>query len=385
MEALLFTCYAENTEYPRMTMTPRQTKTAQIIALLSLALSVGLFFQACPQAAAAGATDVDKSLSVLENRYFFHHYGHDPVEKRLERIELLILGDTRSGTAEARIQNIQKAVQLRDSQAAKIMREGQAQTQGAGNGAAADKNLGNKNSAPGNSSSYPAVGTIEWRVLKKTYPQESLDQRLNRLETNLFGVPAQAMSYVDRIERLKKTTGIDVVLSPSDAIKPGAKYGPLPRSLGQGFGFEAPSAGGFESIPGGMPGGLPENSRLPGSSGEYRAPGTVFRWNYSTNIPNNFGSGQDNSGQLIPPGFGQIPGQPRGLGELVESLNRQMMEMMKHMNGVEEMPLPINPERGPSLVVPPEAKKGAPRSGAATPKVPAQSEELPPYSDPNSI
>ena len=46
MEALLFTCYAENTEYPRMTMTPRQTKTAQIFALLSLALSVGLFFAA---------------------------------------------------------------------------------------------------------------------------------------------------------------------------------------------------------------------------------------------------------------------------------------------------------------------------------------------------
>lgn len=367
MEALLFTCYAENTEFPRMTMTRKQTKTSQILVVLSLALCTGLFLQACPQAIAAGATDVDKSLSVLENRYFFHHYGHDPVEKRLERIELLILGDTRSGTAEARIQNIQKAVQLRDSQAAKVMRDAQTENQ-----TQTANQTKNKNAAPANNSNYPAVGTIEWRVLKKTYPQESLDQRLNRLETNLFGVPAQAMSYVDRIERLKKTTGIDVVLSPSDAIKPGAKYGPLPRSLGQGFGFEAPSAGGFESLPGNMP----DNSLLPGSSGEYRAPGTVFRWNYSTNIPNNE--------QMIPPGFGQIPGQPRGLGELVESLNRQMMEMMKHMNGVEEMPLPIDPERGPSLVVPPEAKKGAPRL-PAVPKVPAQSEELPPYSDPNSI
>lgn len=364
MEALLFTCYAEITDLPEMTMTRKQTKTSKILALLSLGLFAGLSIQVCPLAYGAGASDVDKSLSVLENRYFFHHYGHDPVEKRLERIELLILGDTRSGTAEARLQNIQKAVQLRDSQAAKVMRESQSQNQ-----TQSANQTTNKNAAPANNSTYPAVGTIEWRVLKKTYPQESLDQRLNRLETNLFGVPAQAMSYVDRIERLKKTTGIDVVLSPSDAIKPGAKYGPLPRSLGQGFGFEAPSAGGFESIPGNMP----DSSRLPGSSGEYRAPGTVFRWNYSTN-----------NEQIIPPGFGQIPGQPRGLGELVESLNRQMMEMMKHMNGVEEMPLPINPERGPSLVVPPDVKKGVPRL-PATPKVPAQSEELPPYSDPNSI
>lgn len=333
-------------------MTRKQIKTSENLALLSLAFVAGLSLLSMAGASAASATDVDKSLSVLENRYFFHHYGHDPVEKRLERIELLILGDTRAGTAEGRIQNLQKAVQLRDSQAAKIMREQQNKDE---SGAALAP--GSANSAgsaitrkpTGTSSSYPAVGTIEWRVLKKTYPQESLDQRLNRLETNLFGMPSQAMSYVDRIERLKKTTGIDVVLSPSDAIRPGAKYGPLPRSLGQGNGFD----NSFE--------GMPESARVPGSSGEYRAPGTIFRWNYSTNVPNN---------------FGQIPGQPRGLGDLVESMNRQLMEMMKHMNGVEEMPLPISPERGPSLTVPPSKN---------VPKVPAQSEELPPYSDPNSI
>lgn len=359
MEALLFTCYAEITDFTVLStnMTRKQTKTSEILALHSLAFVAGLAFFSMTGALAANATDVDKSLSILENRYFFHHYGHDPVEKRLERIELLILGDTRSGTAEARIQNLQKAVQLRDSQAAKIMREAQ-QNKNESGAASTPESANGAGSVitkkpSGTSASYPAVGTIEWRVLKKTYPQESLDQRLNRLETNLFGMPSQAMSYVDRIERLKKTTGIDVVLSPSDAIKPGAKYGPLPRSLGQGNSFDNP----FE--------GLPESARVPGSSGEYRAPGTIFRWNYSTNIPNG-----------IPNSFGQIPGQPRGLGELVESMNRQLMEMMKHMNGVEEMPLPISPERGPGLTVP---------NPKNLPKVPAQSEELPPYSDPNSI
>ncbi|MBP9094263.1 hypothetical protein KBI23_24820 [bacterium] len=136
---------------------------------------------------------LDKEILVLENRFFFHHYGHDPIEKRLERLELLTLGASQFGTTSERLGHLRAAIVQRDKQAAQIM---------------ADHKVGQAKAGVKNETNYPVLSTLEWRVLKKTYAAETIDQRLDRLESQLFGVPAQAMSYVDRIERLKKTTGV---------------------------------------------------------------------------------------------------------------------------------------------------------------------------------
>ncbi|MBK7746506.1 MAG: hypothetical protein IPI39_04620 [Candidatus Obscuribacter sp.] len=372
------------------------------------------------QSAPVSDQAIDKELTVLENRFFFHHYGHDPVAKRLERVELLILGASQSGAPAARLDSLKKAVVVKDKEAAQVMREqskAQAGAQGIGQSNAPGKGSGG--SAAGKAASYPQVATLEWKILKKTYPQEALDQRLNRLEEQLFGVPSTAMSYLDRIERLKKTTGVDVALAPSDTgVKvPGKRqpqFGPLPRAYSGGSGLNpfggnglSPFGGSgaspfgaspfFESMPFSDKAQVEEGTD--GSGGHYRTfrDGNTFGWSYSTkNLP-------------MPH---TMPGQsPRPLGDMFDDMNRQMNEMMRQFNGVEEMPFPISPYgnngsggggsngggsggKNPRIYTPKPFSKVTPLTPRTMPGLvpqiegrsqPAQKDELPPYSDPNSI
>jgi len=373
------------------------------------------------QSAPVSDQAIDKELTVLENRFFFHHYGHDPVAKRLERVELLILGASQSGAPAARLDSLKKAVVVKDKEAAQVMREqskAQAGAQGIGQSNAPGKVSGGNAGASGKAASYPQVATLEWKILKKTYPQEALDQRLNRLEEQLFGVPSTAMSYLDRIERLKKTTGVDVALAPSDTgVKvPGKRqpqFGPLPRAYSGGSGLNpfggnglSPFGGSgaspfgaspfFESMPFSDKAQVEEGTD--GSGGHYRTfrDGNTFGWSYSTkNLP-------------MPH---TMPGQsPRPLGDMFDDMNRQMNEMMRQFNGVEEMPFPISPYgnfgsgggsngggsggKNPRIYTPKPFSKVTPLTPRTMPGLvpqiegrsqPAQKDELPPYSDPNSI
>lgn len=184
------------------------------------------------KAAALSEQALDKDIVVLENRFFFHHYGHDPIEKRLERLELMTLGGSQFGTSSERLTRLKAAIVQRDKQAAQIMAEqnkiDKAKAESAKPGAKPETN-------------YPVLSTLEWRILKKTYATESMDQRLDRLESQLFGVPAQAMSYVDRIERLKKTAGVGV----EAFAQPGN---------GLGLGFGSRSGSNYGAAPGGSSG-----------------------------------------------------------------------------------------------------------------------------------
>jgi hypothetical protein len=374
------------------------------------------------QSAPVSDQAIDKELTVLENRFFFHHYGHDPVAKRLERVELLILGASQSGAPAARLDSLKRAVVVKDKEAAQVMREqskAQAGAQGIGQSNAPGKGSGGSAGASGKAASYPQVATLEWKILKKTYPQEALDQRLNRLEEQLFGVPSTAMSYLDRIERLKKTTGVDVALAPSDTgVKvPGKRqpqFGPLPRAYSGGSGLNpfggnglSPFGGSgaspfgaspfFESMPFSDKAQVEEGTD--GSGGHYRTfrDGSTFGWSYSTkNLP-------------MPH---TMPGQsPRPLGDMFDDMNRQMNEMMRQFNGVEEMPFPISPYgnngsggggsngggsggKNPRIYTPKPFSKVTPLTPRTMPGIvpqiegrsqPAQKDELPPYSDPNSI
>lgn len=368
------------------------------------------------QNAAISDQAIDKELTVLENRFFFHHYGHDPVAKRLERVELLILGASQSGAPAARLDSLKKAVVVKDKAAAQVMRE-QSKAQASGQSTAPGKGQSGGASTSGKPS-YPQVATLEWKILKKTYPQEALDQRLNRLEEQLFGVPATAMSYLDRIERLKKTTGVDVALAPSDTgVKvPGKKqpqFGPMPRAYSGGSGlnpFGDSVLSPFGSSGGSPFGASPFFEQMPfsdkaqveegtdGSGGHYRTfrDGNTFGWSYSTkNLP-------------MPH---TMPGQsPRALGDMFDDMNRQMNEMMRQFNGVEEMPFPISPYgnfggggsnggggsggKNPRIYTPKPFSKVTPLTPRTMPGLvpqiegrsqPAVKEELPPYSDPNSI
>lgn len=323
---------------------------------------------------------MDKELLVLENRFFFHSYAHDPFEKRLERIELLALGNVQYGTNGDRLMRLKAAITERDKEAAKQIA---AQTK------------------PGGSGNYPAINTLEWRILKKTYTAETIDQRLDRLEKSIFGVPAQAMSYVDRIDRLKKTVGIGLP-SPTPLAGGGAfKRGPMPRSGGMGgtFGNDNGDAQEEFTFPNGFGSGEPEVGQLrpftPLPRNPFLSPNGRSIMISPFASPN-LGSGTEGSGG------------PVGLSELMDRMHKHMIDVMKQFSSgtiFEEpdfdsglQPIPGSPGAGgsggggPSLgpqiqplpqpqsqsVPKIKAKPGFPRR--VTPR-----EELPPYSDPNSI
>lgn len=289
---------------------------------------------------------IQKDLLALENRFFFHSYAHDPLEKRLERIELLALGNVQYGTNIDRLGRLKAAITERDREAAKQMAS-QAKT---------------------GSANYPAINTLEWRVLKKTYASESIDQRLERLEKQLFGVPAQAMSYVDRIDRLKKTVGIGMP-TPTPLAGGGVKRGPMPRSGGT-------SGGGEEII-------LPYGDEDSPEIGQLRP---------YTPLPRNpFLAPQGGRVMISPfasPNFSP-DSSAVGLGELMDRMQRHMVDVMKQFSSspfFDEMPEVETPQMVPmpsplpgagtvpkNKVVPGLKKRATPR------------EELPPYSDPNSI
>lgn len=188
--------------------------------LLGLSLLMGVsssgWLPAADAAPHAGATKLPKThrdpfreLKGLETRFFVHDYDKDSPERRLQRLESFVFGGYQTGTNEERLDRLKDAIAKHDSENAKTLSERNKQLSKAAPAAETD-GAPSKASMPTSSQQFPVLDTLEWRVLKKTYQKESLDQRLERLETALLGQPAVALSYVDRVDRLKKIVGIDI-------------------------------------------------------------------------------------------------------------------------------------------------------------------------------
>lgn len=233
--------------------------------LLGLSLAVGASSPVClPSADAAPAgrskpvikvqRDPFRELKGLETRFFVHDYDKDSPERRLQRLELFVFGGDQTGSNEERLDRLKDAISKHDSENARTLSDRNKQLSKAqsGNG---DVSAPSKAGMPTSSQQFPILDTLEWRVLKKTYQKESLDQRLERLETALLGQPALALSYVDRVERLKKIVGIDIPQTnpflsmpmPKSQVGPNSGLAPRQRSMiiprsgfPQGFTFGAP-------------------------------------------------------------------------------------------------------------------------------------------------
>lgn len=170
--------------------------------------------------AVPGEQMMTNDISLLENRFFSRQFANDPLEKRLERLELMIFGASQSGANPLRFSRLSKVISDRGSQsAAQPTRQAP---------------LATKEKELDSSTQYPILNTLEWRALKRTFAGESLDQRIARLETKLFGLDSPAMAYVDRVDRLKRTLGVGVV-----AQQPSAPLGPAPKARPRGLGNPA--------------------------------------------------------------------------------------------------------------------------------------------------
>lgn len=331
------------------------------IVQLSLAL---LLSGACSGAALAAnpvapAADINANdLNILEHRFFSHAYAHDPLEKRLERLECLVYGSTRDGSNAERLARLSKTVATRSQQP--LVHETAP--------APVDAAQGGTNStakAPTSSKQYPILNTLEWKALKKTFPNESLDQRLDRLESKMFGQPAQTMAYVDRVERLKRTVGIGLETQPNDHI---TSVGPKPKAKPNGM---------TDDGMGGM--------QMP----------------LQTYVPPTMGL------DLDPFGGTTFGGSLRPFQQLMQSMDKQMSQQLSIMRELGPGHWVLDPKSnewveinsgkrvspgGKSITVPPQSGKIAPSFKPKTTKVPlpfapesGQIREIPGYADPNSI
>ncbi len=187
--------------------------------LLGLSLLIGvnspgwLAADAAPHAGASKLPKVQRDpfreLKGLETRFFVHDYDKDSPERRLQRLESFVFGGYQTGTNEERLDRLKDAITKHDSENAKTLSERNKQLSKAAPAPETDS-APSKASMPTSSQQFPVLDTLEWRVLKKTYQKESLDQRLERLETALIGQPRPSISYIDRIDSLKKIVGIDI-------------------------------------------------------------------------------------------------------------------------------------------------------------------------------
>ncbi len=221
--------------------------------------------------------------------------------------------------------------------------------------------------------------------MKKTFPAEALDQRLDRLESQIFGLPAQAMSYVDRIERLKKTAGIgvDVAGSAYTAIGPGASQNRSGNLSGSAQMRRGPMPRDFGGISRG--------------DNPFSASPSPFFNDDSDSLTDRLLPEHGQSGQME--GFGAFTPLPRGSvhsfsfstpgfdfgsesNEILERMQKPMMELLRRFGFSPDFSngsAPVLPESNGGLnVAPQDSLRNLKKQ--LTPR-----EELPPYSDPNSI
>lgn len=198
--------------------------------ILTLALSVAVC--AMPTLALAAGVDSDPNLTKLENKFFQHDYAKDDVESRLDRLEKLVFGESKTGEPAARLKNLVSAVPNLDAPAetstAKAPSGGSADdTAAADDGGAPqrsassspvaadpDAELAQKEQQIEGGSQYPAVTAMEKKLLGRDYASEPIVKRLERLETKVFGKPVEIADLSDRVDRLKSQTGIDLAKTP---------------------------------------------------------------------------------------------------------------------------------------------------------------------------
>lgn len=343
---MLFWSYRAEHIGPRLMLKTRNSFATAALILTVVSL---LPTQLSPsKAATAGAGSplteqaMDGNIAAMEKRFFSHPYANDPVEKRLERLELLVFGATQGGDVAERYSRLKKAIASRQSAGAGKVAPGHAGSAGVSN-----------------ASQYPAVSALESKVLKRTYPNEPLGTRLSRLEKTVFGAANPAMAYADRVDRLKRTLqGAIAAQQPS----PPFRLGPAPKARPRGF----------------------------------EGNGDFFSYTPRMNSQSDDDFFSDDGIGMIP-GFGM--GLPGGLSGMMRQMERQMRQMQSNLppgNGV----WTLDPKTGTWIEqnTGKRYKPGAP-GGSATPfQAPQLSpkalplgprqhndSELPPYSDPNSI
>lgn len=275
--------------------------------------------QAFAPVSAADADSADPSVPKLETKFFEHTYPKDPLPQRLDRIEKMVFGETKTGADGERLSKLIQAVPGLNSV---NVPDSSAPSKTASKGDDGDVPMAppSKSRAPQVSHSevtdakYPQVSAMEQRLLGKDYAAEPVDQRLARLETRVFGKPSASTDLSDRVDALKSKTGVDITKqAPNGAdwaddddtfMSPPTAQHRAPSS-GNGAGLRSAANSAFNR----SSGGTSDDQDIP-----FNGSGAYGRRNSSASAGGAYGFGGSSTGSTSASGsygFGGGGGYPR--------------------------------------------------------------------------
>lgn len=193
-------------------------KSSKITSLL-LAASLLLSLQLPSYAAGSG-----NQLEALENKFFSHTYPKDGMEERLDRLEQMVFGEGKEGPHEPRLAKLLETVPLDSAPPPSQSQQSQSTASNSGSGSNSSQSDNsppqrNSSQAPnvaaqdeddGSGGNYPAVNAIEQKAFNKTFIKEPIATRLGRLETKYLGKVSTSNDLSERMDRLKKASGVDI-------------------------------------------------------------------------------------------------------------------------------------------------------------------------------
>ena len=153
---------------------------------------------------------VDTSLSQLEDRFFEHQYDSDTDIDRLNRIEEFVYGSHQSGSVNERIKRVLSTIpddaSEQDTQNTSPQPTSNNTNQPASQSHKAVTDVPQVSPSPSNApfdyGSYPRVANLEQELLGHPYPNDSLPDRLSRLETKAYGAPSSNTDLCQRVDLL---------------------------------------------------------------------------------------------------------------------------------------------------------------------------------------
>jgi len=184
-----------------------------------------------------GTKAFDADLTSLEDRFFFHEYSSDTEDERLDRLDQMVFGRVRSGSAEKRLTSLLLTVPNVD---ANSVQSNTASTQQASPFKSEKPELDTSQPLESTSTQaaapdpaytsdpsndyYPTVTALEEQIAHKTEIQLPVQERLARLETIAFGKPSTSNDLSARVDLLKKYVsrkngGNENYLTNSNAVR----------------------------------------------------------------------------------------------------------------------------------------------------------------------
>lgn len=175
---------------------------------------------------AVDVNDVPGTLKKLEVKFFRHDYGTDKIPERLDRIEQMVFGESKSGTEGERLKALVAVVPDLDqvvepaAPGPPVASEAEDKSPAYGKAKSANRKISDPGGKPPvdynaetpddipNQSSYPVVTELERKILGKDYIGESVAKRLSRLEMKAFGKTSSSDDLSERVDKLAVVAGV---------------------------------------------------------------------------------------------------------------------------------------------------------------------------------